>query len=223
VQDLKFALADLSAQHKLSLDMKSADQALAAIHAREGQVATGISNAIDKSNKFASARISQAVDIANQTGVAFSTILTQTGVAWNKFIKQGTSAANSIINGLSGVSQQRPAGEHSAGTTQSGSSSSGVLHGGANAPGYFGTVSSATSMIVGEAGTETIAVLRNPRIHALGSPTGGGGTGGATIVIDVHDNNISGDKDEERIVARISRAVEQSMNRKGALLSLRTV
>jgi hypothetical protein len=219
VQDLKFALADLGAQHKLSLDMKSADQALAAIRAREGQVATGISNAIDKSNKFASARIAQAVDIANQTGEAFSTILTQTGVTWTKFIKQGTTAANAVINALT----PRPQGEHSAGTTQSGSQSSGITHNGANAPGYFGTVSSATSMIVGEAGTETIAVLRNPRIHSLQSPTGGGGGGGATIVIDVHDNNISGDKDEERIVARISRAVEQSMNRKGALLSLRTV
>jgi hypothetical protein len=46
--------------------------------------------------------------------------------------------------------------------------SSGVLHGGANAAGYFGVANRATSMIVGEAGPETIAVIRNARSVMMG-------------------------------------------------------
>lgn len=80
------------------------------------------------------------------------------------------------------------------------------------ASGALFNTSGTTSMIVGEAGTETVAVLRNPRTASI---SGAGGGGGVTI-------NINGPvvKDEGDI-AKIARAVEEVLNRRAALLGLR--
>jgi hypothetical protein len=89
---------------------------------------------------------------------------------------------------------------------------------GAAAGALFNTTG-ATSMTVGEAGTETVAVLRNPR--ALSLPGGGGGGGG---VVNVNVNINGGDASEEKLRAwakQIQMNVETALNRKTSLLGLR--
>lgn len=93
---------------------------------------------------------------------------------------------------------------------------------GPQAAGYLGTVSGATRMTVGEAGPETIAILRNPRSMTMTPPTGGGG--GLNVTVMVTGNNISGsEQDTEVFASMIARKVEETMNRRSSLQGLRTV
>lgn len=92
--------------------------------------------------------------------------------------------------------------------------------GGPQAAGYFGNVAGATQMIVGEAGPETIAILRNPRTHSM--PSGGGGGGGVNVQITITGNTIGGsEQDTEAFAAMIARKVEETMSRRSALTGLR--
>jgi hypothetical protein len=88
---------------------------------------------------------------------------------------------------------------------------------GRHAAGFLGTTRGAMSMTVGEAGSETVAILRNPRQMMMGSMGGGGG--GVTVIVT--GNTFSGREDEQRLIQRITRAVEQGLGRKGQLMGLR--
>lgn len=204
VEDLKFALAELQQSRKLSLDTTAAQEALVAIRARQAQINAEIGVAIDKATKKASLAINSALEIANKTGEAFGKILLQTASAWNVFVTQGFQAVVKLLG---------------AGQPQGGGGGGGqppkLLAGGA-----VGFTTGATSIVAGEAAGEYVAVLKSPRrLSGLGD-VGASGGGPTMVVIDVHDNNIeSGTQDA--LVARISRAVELSINRKNALFGLR--
>lgn len=81
-----------------------------------------------------------------------------------------------------------------------------------NAAGYLGTVSGATSMIVGEAGSETVAILRNPRGASGGV---GGGGGGNTVIFNGAVVRKDSDIDE------LARKVMTLMGRDAAIRGLR--
>ena len=76
-----------------------------------------------------------------------------------------------------------------------------------------------TSMTVGEAGNEHVAVLRNPRRVPMGAMFGGGG-GGTSVNV-----NISGDwrvretSDVDAVAERIARRVEDRLNRRAAIFA----
>ncbi len=90
-----------------------------------------------------------------------------------------------------------------------------------NATGYMGTVSGATQMTVGEAGPETIAILRNPRSMTMGSPGGSGG-GGVTVNLTVTGNNIGNAEGSiEEFAGLIARRVEETLSRRSSLLGTR--
>jgi len=84
------------------------------------------------------------------------------------------------------------------------------------ATGIVGMATSPTTMLVGEAGNETVAVLRNPR--SMLSPMGGGGGGGNTTVII---NNPVVRKDQD--IAAITVSVERALNRRAALIGMRSL
>jgi len=78
-----------------------------------------------------------------------------------------------------------------------------------------------TKMTVGEAGDETVAVLRNPRMASM--PMGGGG-GGGVVNVNVNINGGGGDLNAEKLHAwgrQIQQNVELALNRKTSLLGLR--
>lgn len=83
-----------------------------------------------------------------------------------------------------------------------------------SASGSLFTTQGATNMTVGEAGAETVAVLRNPR-QFMGDLGGGGG---GTTIIDVHDNALNSQADMDTLV----RKIEAMIGRKASQIGLRT-
>jgi len=91
-------------------------------------------------------------------------------------------------------------------------SQSGYSSGSKNASGFLGNVSGATTMIMGEAGTETVAILRNPRTASLSGSGGGGG-----VTININHPTVRADSD----IRKITNSVVQALNTRTALLGLR--
>jgi hypothetical protein len=92
---------------------------------------------------------------------------------------------------------------------------------GAQATGYVGSVQGATEMTVGEAGTEHVAVLRNPRTMMANYASLGGQGGGGPVTVNLN-LTVQGDVKDDATVAKIVRAVEDTFNRKAARLGMRT-
>lgn len=91
----------------------------------------------------------------------------------------------------------------------------------ANAPGYFGSISGATQMTVGEAGTETVAVLRNPRVMSLGAYSGTSSGGSTSITVNINGATVRSDNDLNVLANTVANMVEQKLSRRGALTGLR--
>jgi hypothetical protein len=83
----------------------------------------------------------------------------------------------------------------------------------AKASGALFNTTGAQTMTVGEAGTETVAILSNPR-EVMATPMGGTGT---TVVINVTGNSVRDDRDIDLLVDRI----ERKLNLKASLLGFR--
>lgn len=79
--------------------------------------------------------------------------------------------------------------------------------------GLFNTTGVTGPMVVGEAGTETVAILRNPR-QTTATPMGGGGQ---TITIMITGNSVRDDRDLDLLTDRI----ERKLNMKASLLGYR--
>jgi hypothetical protein len=79
----------------------------------------------------------------------------------------------------------------------------------------MGTVGTPTQMTVGEAGNETVAILRNPRTMTIGQSASGESSGPIQIIF----NNpvVRSDMDLEMII----RKVEASLMKKTAMFGLR--
>jgi hypothetical protein len=73
-------------------------------------------------------------------------------------------------------------------------------------------------MTVGEAGPETVAILRNPTTQMMGG--GGFGGGGGPVTVNMY-LTVQGDVSGDATVEKIVRAVEASFNRKAARLGMR--
>ena len=89
------------------------------------------------------------------------------------------------------------------------------------ANGIVGSTAGPHTMTVGEAGTEEVAILRNPRMASM--PMMGGG-GGGVVNVNVNINGGGGDLNEQKLHAwgkQIQQNVEMALNRKTSLLGLR--
>jgi hypothetical protein len=176
-------------------------QAIAAIRAQQAALNQEIGVSLDKAAKLAASKISTALDISVKTGVAFGEILRTVGTAYTSEIVR---FVNAIMNPVTG-STRSPTNDHG------------------HAAGIVGDTSGTTRLTVGEAGTEHVAVLRSPRSLELKALSGiaPAAAGGTTVIVDVHDNKIE-EGTMDSLVAKISAAVELSMNRKTSLLGFRT-
>ena len=101
-----------------------------------------------------------------------------------------------------------------------GGSNTSTSYKGPTATGYYGTVNTATQFTVGEAGTETVAIIRNPRNLTM-NPEGTGGGGGVTVIVDVHDNTLSGSQsDLESLATIVAGKVEQKLGERARAMGL---
>ncbi len=89
---------------------------------------------------------------------------------------------------------------------------------GGHAAGFLGNVSGAANMTVGEAGSETVAILRNPRAGSL-APTGGGASGPVTV--NINGPVVRNEQDIAELARCVAIEVEKSLARKGQMFGLR--
>lgn len=207
LQDVQFALRDLAAQHEVQISGKLAEQTIGLIQKRIARTVKDMGVVMDLGEQIFAAKVQEATTIAiNSVSKDFGAILKMTGEAWNSFGIQASLAGQSIINQLSGGGPARPPDKDWTKYPHDGYS---------YARGALGVAHGATSMIVGEAGNETVAILRNARsAHA--------GTGGGITVV-VTGNTIRSEDDINVLVREITAAVERSINRKASMLGFRTV
>jgi hypothetical protein len=83
------------------------------------------------------------------------------------------------------------------------------------AKGFLGTTSG--PMLVGEAGAETVAILRNPRSASLTSMGGSSGP----VTININGPVVRNDQDISSLARQVAIEVERSLSRKGQMFGLR--
>jgi hypothetical protein len=88
-----------------------------------------------------------------------------------------------------------------------------------HAAGFLGTTTGASSMTVGEAGTEHVAVLRNPRMASLGAMGGGGGP--VNLSVNISGVSVRNDDDVTQMARKVATEVERMLSRKGQMFGLR--
>lgn len=87
------------------------------------------------------------------------------------------------------------------------------------ATGILGMTAGATDITVGEAGTETVAILRNPRTSSLAPSSGGGGA--PVINISISGPVVRSEQDIDALATAVAAKVERSLSRKGQMFGLR--
>lgn len=99
-------------------------------------------------------------------------------------------------------------------------SGSGLPGGGGNARGIVGLARGQTQAIMGEAGDEAVAILRNPRMGSFAPDSGGGGS--SSVVVNVNGPVVRNDQDISSLARAVAAEVERTLSRKGQLLGLRS-
>jgi hypothetical protein len=83
---------------------------------------------------------------------------------------------------------------------------------------YMGGFAKGAMFTVGEAGPETVAILRNPRAAKLG---GDGGAGPTNVTVNINGASVRSDDDISSLARRVAMEVERSLARKGQMFGLR--
>lgn len=194
LRDVQFALADLQRGHRITVNAAAANQTISLLQQKMTIAGNKIGIQLSREEQIFAAKINESATIAaTATGTAFSAILKGVDAAWTAFGK-GASAYAAYISAINTV----PAARN---TSSQYSTNPG------HAAGFFGTISSATSMIVGEAGSETVAVLSHPRTMAY-TPSGGG-AGDSGLTVNFYGAIVREESDLPKIVAAVERAMQK--------------
>jgi hypothetical protein len=208
--DAKYALADLQASRRISLEISYKQEELARVQA--GLAATMANINADYQTGL------EKVNIGIQNGM--DAYLAGIGDNLEEMLEQGSKAANvfwaNMRQQVKTFYEWLGEGITSTATGQGGGGAPGTR--GATAAGMVGTFSSPTRATFGEAGSETVAILRNTRSMTI-SPQGGGG--GSTFNMSLNYNGSGSQQDAAAFADAVARQVEQILNRKANLLGLR--
>ena len=199
IQDLQAQIALLTGARDVNAIVAASAELVGRLNLQQQQLVATASTYIEEGVKLEQQAIQTVVTIAEQTGTAFGNILGATGAAWNQFLLQARIAYNQLM--YPGGYPEPPSNQH--GLTPY------------NAAGFLGTISGATEMVVGEAGPETVAILRNPRtMPGMGGM--GGGTGNLTISINFNNPVVREEQDLLVLTRVVTRAVEENLGRRAA-------
>jgi hypothetical protein len=207
IQDLQAQIALLTGARDVNAEVAASAEVVARMNLQQQQLIALASTYIEEGIKIEQQAIQTVVTIAEQTGKAFGNILGTTSAAWNTFLLQARIAYQQLMNPYGNI----PVG----GPWEGG----GHQEGGFNAAGFLGTISGATAMVVGEAGPETVAILRNPRT-VTGMGTTSTGTGTITVSINFNNPIVREEQDLTRLASVVTRAVEENLGRRAAGLGL---
>jgi hypothetical protein len=200
--------ADLAAQiglllqgRALTVHSEQTAETIALLQAQVGQLTAQAGTYLSKLDSQVSKRIGDIAQFETTAGqamynIAYST-LDATGVLLQGLDKQLSQFSGPAGGGKNTYQQNQ-----------------GQTYGGGQATGGLYSVSGATGLTVGEAGSETVAILRNARNMDLGSMGGGGGQVTINFNGDIHANQ-SGDLD------KITAAVIRGLGNRASLAGLR--
>jgi hypothetical protein len=87
------------------------------------------------------------------------------------------------------------------------------------ASGAVGITSMPTHAMIGEAGSEAVAILRNPRAATL-APSGGG-VGPMNLTVNITGTSVRNDQDITDLARQVAAEVEKTLARKGQMFGLR--
>ena len=216
--DINAEIALLNQGIQLTVHTAAAERAIAHLTALENELVKKAGTYVDEGTRVAGAFMEGVAQVKAATVDSMDTVLTQTARAWQVFLRQGQVAIGGLVGAFGGGEQTEGKGYYIDPDT-------GLPLTHPTASGFYGSVNSATQFTVGEAGTETVAILRNPRNFVPPSPKSGGwGSGGGNITVMVTGNQIGGsEQDQERFAAIIARKVEEIQSRRGSLLGLRGI
>jgi len=203
ITDLKRELGLLDKTYITNIEIKLNEDKIKEIDKQRQVVAAQLNGYMQKGIGWQNTMISTAVSAAATISGSVA-----------DFYKTVTTMTNSYFTSVALWMQTVANGGIPTGTTRGGGGGANRTNNLKSAAGSLGTYSSPTTMLVGEAGTETVAVLRNPRT-ATATPMGGGG--GMTVVINVSGNSIRDDRDIDLLTDRI----ERKLNMKASLLGFR--
>jgi hypothetical protein len=222
-QDMKIAV-------KLDLDKKS----LTALDERRQAIVADLGVFVNTGNTIISAMSSYQAQLESQS-TAFYTDLAKK-VQDTFLMAGGYVTAPTGPGGVPGEHAVPGADQGVPGTGNTGTTAQGIPFnvnpkkaaggggGGAgqhpSAAGTYGLTQGPTGLLVGEAGGEAVAILKNPRQMLMGG--GGGGGGGVNITVNVTGNSVRDDRDLDVLASRITESVITKLGRKASLQGLRS-
>jgi hypothetical protein len=212
-EDARAAIRVASTARNAELKTAQAQQNIAALTNAMNKELQTAQSILDDANKKQATALGAAADAANTLGGSFKDVVKRLYQALGFTVTIG-KVGQLVFRG--------PTNEPVAPSRATPPPPTGGSGGGKNlygASGFLGTFATPTTMTFGEAGSETIAVLRGPRVKMIERFGGGGGGGGTTnIQININHPTVRNEGDIEAI----ANAVERSLSRKGQLLGLRS-
>jgi hypothetical protein len=196
--DLGQQLYLLTTGRQITIDTAKVEAAMKYLDAAQQPYLNKAQTWLTEGAQAATTIINDSAAIFNQTGAAFGQIFVDIKTAWGMM----NVGASDFLKNFGPV----------AGSTDVGSGRQN------RAAGIVGMTAGATQMIVGEAGAEHVAVLRNPRAVSMAD---GGGTGGGnyTVVFQFNNPQVRSDSDIQSLTDAAMKAFDQ----KAALLGLRRI
>jgi hypothetical protein len=204
ITDLKAALGLLDKSYVTQVSIQLNEKEIAELEKRRSRVAKSLNRLMEEGianqNAYISTAISAAAQVSGSVNDFYITLTHMT----NRYLRLVANWFTDFPNG--GSSNTGGSNGPKTGNTKPGQT---------GATGLLGMTGGPTTMLVGEAGPEAVAVLRNPR-SVSSTPMGGGG-GGTTIIINVTGNSVRDDADLDVLVAKL----ERMLNQKASLLGFR--
>jgi hypothetical protein len=222
--DQATAIAEMQRQAQIAAEMARLNDERKKITEAQQIILDQINAQVEAFTKMEDAQVQFTTDLITQTGEAVETIVEDVAEIFNRiralpspfpYWARGQSAPTADTTKLN----YRPGDAGKAGSTSTSGGSTGQLYSGPQAAGMLQQYSSPTRLTVGEAGTETVAILRNPRQMLLGGGSNGGGVY-APISIVVTGNKITDQADEDRLAAKVTRMVQEELSRRTSTFGL---
>lgn len=199
-RQLQDALRDLSlseSEREIALELRGIEKFRKASETVLQQSATVLESLIGLGTEFEQQAMTVQAQIEAQSGEFLDTFEEEVRKAF-KPIKQEVRATMRLIAG------EEPATTGRRNTT--GRPAQGQV--GPTAAGGIFDVNTATRFLAGEAGSESVVVLRGVKSGMLsGGPAGGGGGGGKSVTINIIGAVVRDDRDIDAIAAKVKKAI----------------
>jgi hypothetical protein len=197
-------IAALSSQ--IASDLAAADSILSDSTTKSGVALSAAKTYVENFGDKIAATLTPLGNFGNTLGASakgMEAFLKALGFTFKTNQNGTTTVTGPTINGQAGAST----------TTQA------TTNAGPRATGMIGSFSTPTTATFGEAASETVAILRNPRTHSIAPEVGGGGP--TSVTVNINGASVRNDNDISSLARQVAVEVERSLSRKGQMFGLR--